>query len=261
MAMSQRERDELRRETVTRYHVLKDREEDFEKAKASKISKEELQNLSAELVEFRTQHREEDVRRGKRAPGLAIRMHHIMWARWIEIAAEHEAAAMRAFDAISRGDTAQLAEELRQSLVAITAAASTIEALYEDIQYLIPSQPNKGSAAQRISAVLGQVFGLPEGDARTLRQEFTWLFLRRNEGVHAYSEPEAPQPHPSGVITGAEASRFNGPESRRALEVALDALSIAENPPSPANRWVERWGQERRAYHQTVVAPIRAAIT
>lgn len=258
--ISQRARDQLRRETVERYHRLKDAEEDFGQAKAKAKSPEERQRLSTELARFRRQHREEDIQRGKRAPGLAIRMHQIMWARWIEVAAAHEAAAAEAFGAICAGDTTRLVDELRQSLVAVTAAASTVEAMYEDVKYLIPARPPRDTAAERICAGLTESFGLPPKASQRLLDQFTWLFDRRNEGLHAYSEPEAPQEHPSGVNTGAEASRFNGPESRKALKVALDALLYAENPPAPANRWVVRWVKERNPYHETIVAPIRAAL-
>ena len=67
-------------------------------------------------------------------------MHQIMWARWIEIAAAHELAARAAYDEIYAGQTVKLTEELRQSLVVIAAAASTVEALYEDVKYLIPER-------------------------------------------------------------------------------------------------------------------------
>lgn len=238
---------------------MKDAEEDFSQAKAKAKTTEERQALSTDLARFRRQHREEDIRRGKRAPGLAIRMHQIMWARWIEVAAAHEAAAAKAFDAICAGETPQLVDELRQSLVTVTAAASTVEAMYEDVKYLIPARPPRDTAAERICDGLTESFGLPPTESNKLLDQFVWLFDRRNEGLHAYSEPEAPQEHPSGVNTGAEASRFNGPEGRKALKVALDALLYAESPPVPANRWVVRWVKERKAYHETIVAPIRAA--
>jgi hypothetical protein len=260
VGMSQRERDRLRRETVERYHRLKDVEEEFDLAKAAATSSEERQRLMDEFVEFRRQHREEDIRRGKRAPGFSIQMHQIMWARWIEIAAAHELAARIAYDEIRSGQTAKLTEELRQSLVAIAAAASTVEALYEDVKYLIPERPRYHSAAERVSDGLSTAFGLPQDTSTILLEELTWLFDRRNGGLHAYAEPEAPQLHPAGVNTSAEASRFNGPESHKALWIALKVLQYAADPPLPANRWVARWAEERCAYHQTVVAPIREAV-
>ena len=184
-------------------------------------------------------------------------MHQIMWARWIEVAADHEQAAGRAYAEICRGNTSMLTEELRQSLVAITAAACTVEALYEDVRYLIPERRRLDSTAERVTDGLVAAFGLPDESSTALLQDLTWLFHRRNEGVHAYAEPEAPRPHPSGVNTGAEASRFNALEGRRALGVVLQVLGYAAQPPNPPNRWVARWAEERRPYHEVVVVPIR----
>ncbi len=260
MAITQRIRDQLRRETVERYHRLKDAEEDFDQAKANATSTEERNQLSADLARFRQQHREEDILRGKREPGITIRMHQIMWARWIEVAATHEAAALEAFDAICSGDTEQLLVEFRNSLVAFAAAASTIEALYEDVKYLIPAKPRKDSAAETICGGIAESLGLSAKQSQDFLDECTWLFERRNDGLHTYSEPETSQEHPSGVHTGAEMARFNGPESRRALHIALTALRFAEEPPAPANRWVTRWTTERKPYHESVVAPIRAQV-
>lgn len=257
--LSRAERHWERRETVERYHILKDREEDFAASKANAKSTEELQRLADEFASFRRRHRQRDVERGKRAPGFGLQvvMHDIMWSRWIKIAADHTMVAQSLYEQIRTGATQHLAEELRQSLVAITGAASTVEALYEDVRYLIPERDRLDTAAERIADLLAAVFGLPHDEAAVLLERLTWLFDRRNEAVHPYAEPEVPQPHPSGVSTSAEASRFNAVESRTALEIALLALHYAETPPKPANRWVGRWSTERSAYHQTVVAPIR----
>ena len=136
------QRDRERRETVERYHRLKDVEEDFVIAKAAAKTREERQPLMDQMYAYRRKHREGDVERGKRPTGLgvSVQMRKIMRARWIEIAVEHELAAREAYRQILAGRTEGLVEELRQSLVAITASASTLESLYEDVGYLIPSR-------------------------------------------------------------------------------------------------------------------------
>lgn len=253
-------RDQERRETVERYHLLKDAEEDYEAARASTTDRAEMDRVTNEFAAFRRQHREEDARRGKRAArlGISVRMHQIMWARWIEVAVAHEMAARQAYDQICAGDNSQLVEELRQSLVAVAAAASTVEALYEDVRYLIAEPPRQPTTTpKRISKALITAFGLDPPAASTLLADLTCLFERRNEGVHPYAESEAPQAHPSGVNTGAEMSRFNSVESRKAVDVAMRVLELGANPPAPHNRWVGRWAVERSAYHTTVVAPLR----
>ena len=258
--LSRTERERERRETVERYHRLKDWEEDFTASRASATSPEQLQQLTDDFASFRRTHRDRDVERGKRAPGFGVLMHQIMWARWIEIAADHTVAAHRAYDEIRAGDTGQLVEELRQSLVAVASSASTVEALYEDVKYLIPARERRDPAAERIADLLAAVFGLPDDGATALFDQLGWLFDRRNEAVHPYAEPEAPQPHPSGVNTSAEASRFNAVESRTALDIALQVLGFAGSPPQPANRWVARWSSERGPYYERVVAPVRSRV-
>ena len=256
---SQRDRDAERRTTVERYHQLKDREEDFAVAKAAATTYEERRRLDSEMYAFRSAHRKVDQERGKRAPGLVgIRMHQIMWARWCEISVRHELEARTAFARIVKGETEALVDELRQSLVAIAAAASTIEAIYEDVRFLVPERPYKRATYDRISDLLGIAFGLPSSEKEQLVDNLKWLFRRRNEGVHPYAEPEAPQVHPSGVNTSAEASRFNADESRRAVDIAMSVLQAAESPPAPYSRWVERWVTERATYQDQVVAPLRA---
>lgn len=256
--LSRAERNRERRATVERYHQLKDAEEEFAKAKKATDSPDEHRRLLQEFAAFRRRHREEDVERGKRAPGFGVLTHQIMWARWIEVAAEHVNDAETCFEAICAGDTSQLVEELRQSLVAIAAAASTVEAVYEDVRYLIPELDRQDTAPKRIADCLCAVFGICGPAAVDLKDDLEWLFHRRNEAVHPYAEPEAPRPHPSGLNTSAEASQFNAAESRTAFEIALAVLKHAEAPPKPANQWVERWRRERSEYHEQVVAPIRS---
>ncbi len=253
--ISQSDRDRERRITVERHHQLRDVEEDFEVAKGA-ATPEERRALDADMVAFRRRHREEDVERGKRSPGFGILMHQIMWARWCEVMVSHELAARNAFAQIRDGDTSALLDELQQSLVAITAAAVIVEALYEDTRFLVSNQRVPRFAHQRIASSLAVVFGSDAGTTG-LEQDLEWLFNRRNVGVHAYSEPEAPQMHPAGVGTSAEASRFNAVESARAADIALRVLAVAASPPNPANRWVERWVRERSSYHETVIAPLR----
>ncbi|MDG6107360.1 hypothetical protein Daura_50155 [Dactylosporangium aurantiacum] len=245
---------------MERIHILKDAGEEYERRKAAATSPEERDTLMREFAEFRTRHREEDIRRGKRLPGFHLQTQQIMWARWIEIAASHERDAMKALDAARAGEP-QLAEELRQSLVAITAAACAVEALYEDVKYLIDDRRRIDDAAERITDCLSEAFGLPRTEHDQLLDNLTWLFERRNEGLHPYSEMAPTEVHPAGLNTSAEMAHFNGQESRKALVVALGALELAANPPSPANRRVERWIDDRRTYHEQVVDPIRSTIT
>lgn len=69
-----KERDRERRETVERYHRLRDIEEDFVVAMQAAKTREERQRLMNEMGAYRQKHRQEDVARGKRVPGGRIQM-------------------------------------------------------------------------------------------------------------------------------------------------------------------------------------------
>lgn len=246
--------DEERRETVRRYHVLKDAGEEFERNIRTATSDEEKRRLNNEFSEFRRQHRLIDIERGKRLGGTHIQSHQIMWARWIEVSSEQEQIAAAAFDEVRVGVPDKLVVELRSSMVAITAAALAIEAFYQDVRYLVPEIGGQ-YAAESIANCLSETFDLSKEESAGLLRDLTALFNLRNEVVHGYSESEPLQEHPAGINTGASSSRFNAASSRTALRLALRVLSFAETHTSP-HPWVNRWATERADYQRTVVAPI-----
>lgn len=247
--------DAERRETVRRYHTLKDAEEEFERNNRATMSAEEKRKLNNEFGEYRRQHRLEDIERGKRLHGTHIQTHQIMWARWIEISSEQEQLARAAFDEVRAGTPDTLIVEFRSSMVAVTAAALAIEAFCQDVRYLIPEMNQQKPAAEFIVDCLCEAFGLSETESANLLQDLSELFDLRNQVVHGYSESEPLQAHPAGMNTSASSARFNADSSRKALRLALGVLRIAETHTS-AHRWVTRWAQERASYQQTVVAPI-----
>lgn len=254
------DRDRERRETVRRHHLLKDREEDFDAAKAATTDPDARRRLNEDLSAFRQAHREEDARRGKRsrAGGVSITMRQNMWARWLEVTAEHWRIAEAAHDDVrARRREQAVMDELRASLVVCTAATATIEALYEDVRYLLPMRPRRKHRAHQMSDCLATAFGLDVDEERQLRQDFRDLFSHRDESLHGYTEARPPRAHPLGFQTGAEMATFNAVECRRYLSTALTGLGLADEPSSPANRWVSRWVVERAAYHRQIVQPIR----
>ncbi len=172
MAPGESKREQERRAWVARLEGFKDASEAYERRlAAAQQTVEERQAVQLSFAAYRRAHREEDVRMGRRSPGLSIAMHQIMWARWAEVAVEHELTARRAFAEIVQGDSDVLLRELRASLVAVTASAHTIEAVFGDIKYLIPEQLRRAS-----------------------RQLFLWYAFRevvpRSVGFEVGSSPE-----------------------------------------------------------------------
>ena len=205
----------------------------------------------------RSVHREQDLKLGIRGKGIQVTMGHVMWARWLEVAHGHVLAAEAEFARIKAGETTRLVNELRASMVAIAAAASTIEALCEDVRYLIPERPKMETAAEGAADLLGRVLGIGGADAEALSPDLERLFEVRNGVVHAYSEMSGVLRHPAGPNTSWEHAVYNAPESRWALDVALRVMAFAEHPPSPANRSVARWVRVRAAYFEQVVSSVR----
>jgi hypothetical protein len=251
-------RDQERRQTIERYHRLKDLEGAYELAEAATTDPDERQRLMDQLAADRQAHREQDVKRGKRPAGGGVMLQQVMWARWIEIAVEHELLARQANARILEGDTHQLVFEFRNALVAVAAAASTIESIVEEVKYLIPEQPAGSKTAAEVNGdVITEAFGLDAQAKAELTDELGWLFDKRNAGVHPYSEPEEPQMHTAGVNTSAEASRFNAAEGGKAVTIALKVLTLAASPATAHRPWITRWATERDRYHLDVVEPLR----
>jgi hypothetical protein len=249
---SESQTEQERRTWVERHESFRDLDEDYNTRLLS-ASPEERHELQRWFSLERTSLREEDIALGKRSPGLAVRMHRIMWAQWIEVAIEHELEAWRAFREIvaeTNGDA--LVREFRASLVAITAAAHTIEAVFGDIKCMLPVQQRRDKRHKVLRHAFCTAFGLSTDEEKTLAEELSWLFTLRDMAAHPYTEPEAPEQHPAGVNTGAEHSLFNAETSRRAVDAALMVLGFAATPPLPLNRWIQRWAGDRAGYHSAI---------
>jgi hypothetical protein len=185
-------------------------------------------------------------------------MHQIMWARWAEVAVEHELEARRALaDVIARTGGEALLREFRASLVAVTAAAFAIEGIYGDVKYLIPAQSKTGKRRKDLVNRLGVAFGISDDDRTQLLSDLAWLFGLRDDAAHPYTESKPPVPHPSGANTGYENSLYNAVQCGRAIDVMMRVLGIAADPPKTHSRRIERWGEERKPYHDNVIAPLR----
>lgn len=242
--------EQERRDWVERQERFKDLGEEYERRLAASASPEERRQLQQWFSEQRRAHRQADVELGKRSPGLAISMHQIMWARWVEVAVEHELEARRAFqDIVAKPDSDALLREFRASLVAITAAAHTIEAAFGDIKYLVPRQPRRDNRHKELRHAFRIAFGVSGTEDEDLARELRWLFTLRDSAAHPYTESEAPRQHPAGINTGAEHSEFNAITSGRAVDAAMVVTEFAASPPKPQSHWIERWASERSAYH------------
>jgi hypothetical protein len=133
-----------------------------------------------------------------------------LWGQWGEIALDREhharTAGAQALAEHRNGRKAApaLALEFLASLVAVSAAAHALDAIYgqmvtEDIKAAGPKDdsPREG----HIRECLKQRFSTGKKDKPWVA-EFEWLFKLRDAAVHAKSEQLPPVPHPAGFRGG-----------------------------------------------------------
>lgn len=151
-----------------------------------------------------------------------------------------------------------LGRDFLASLVAMTASAHALEAVYGDIKYLMPAltpaQPKLGSRYKDLIQVVRLAFGIPQTDYQGLLSEIAWLFPVRDLAVHPYTETLPTKPHPiPGVNSDVLHSNFNAVQSGRAVDIVMAILTLAESPPHPYDQipyghWISRWSADRQPY-------------
>jgi len=184
-------------------------------------------------------------------PGLLIGTHMaIHWAQ-ISIASAH--AARQARQALAgaqrRGAPLEfaLATEMHVSLVAISAAANALEALFTELKPLVFTEEmantwkkNRTKRRQQIRETFKHGFRLV-GDQ--WRADFDWLFDLRNDAVHpgfAAGDPHAGS-HPLGIGAAPELCEFTCEQAERAARLIVDVYLTCTAYPWPATEeWAER---------------------
>lgn len=253
---------ESRTEMDRRAHAEKrerylDLEENYNRDIAQAQNNEERSRLMSTFSALRSAYCQDEVAAGRRHPGGSIVMHQIMWVRWIEAAVEQERKAIDACVEILGGASARLLEELRASMLSLTASAYTVEALYGDIKYLVPVQKRRHDKRHQVLArTFGAAFSVLQSELDFLEEKLLWLFGLRDFAVHSYTEPLFPKRHPAGLNTGSEHADFNAVTSGKGVDAAMQLLDLAASS-LPCNHWVERWSRARAPYMDSVVRPLQ----
>ena len=235
-----------RREWVERHERFKDLEERYERQRAQSTDPAERRKLAEEFAAKRRAHREADIALGKRSPGTGVAVRQTMWLQWLEIAVQNEMVARRGFEElIGHQASDPLGREFRASLVAVTASAYTIEAIFGEVKYLIPPQPRRGNRHSQLRHAFRISFGIGGSDDAKLADQLARLFSHRDSAVHPYTELVPTEQHPAGINTGVEHSLFNAVTSGRAVEAAMTVIQFVAAPRNPFNHWIARWIAER----------------
>jgi len=167
--------EQARRADVERQQTFTDRVEEYEKNRAAAITDAERKKLADDFTAYRRKHREEDMASGTRPAGSVPILQQNMWWAWINIAVRHELEARDHIGTFTDPSVA-LGTEFAASLVAVTASAIAVEALYGELKYLVPPQnldkrerPNEQYKTVRNTLALA--FGLDEPDKQRLGAE------------------------------------------------------------------------------------------
>jgi hypothetical protein len=253
--MTRDQRDRLLIEEVRLHNECKDAEEALVEAKAKRAwAPDEFEAAESAMREARRREREfrqtawgvKPSTQSGAQPVMAA-MNQWMWLEWYTIAVDAERKAEAALERVVGGDIMGMREELWNSLIGVSGAASCVDSLSVELEYLYPRRAfREPTSSERIAAILGVSLGVQGFEADALGEDLRWLFDRRNEGIHPYSRLEPVLPHPSGANTSAVFSSFNAFEATAALDCATRAWRYCQNPPQAGKAWVSRWSEHRR---------------
>jgi hypothetical protein len=169
--------------------------------------------------------------------GARVTLTTNMWFTWREVAVDHldTARSVRTAAAASGNPASHLGDELRAGLVAVCAAAFSVEALQRELATLAVDaamrntwKVRKTSAKGRLDQTLKRSVTLRHSEVRGLVVRFGPVIESRGNAVHFDSEPSEPIPHPLGTSTSPEAVRYGLEKAQEAVDAMwaiFDALA------------------------------------
>lgn len=175
------------------------------------------------------------------SPQVSITIRHHAWATWATIAIEHERIAWET-------RTTAPADELRPALVAITAAAFALDALYgssvERFGVPTPEVSCDESARWRRVAEAMRRGVSPASVAESWRDRIQELFDQRDDAVHFDEVDRPPVWHePLHSKAAAEHGYWSLERATIAVDLVLDVLiSWRDSPSKAAREWSEAYG-------------------
>lgn len=178
-----------------------------------------------------------------------------LWVTWLDIAFERRRTAERAREA---ADTAAglgeeyaefLGDEMRASMVAVSASAHAIDAFYGAVDQLaeLPDElreawkENRTKRAGRILETIKRAFKVGPR-AANWSDDLVWLFDLRDAAVHHEPADHESVPHPGGYTNvGRESLNYSAETAARATEVALDLITGSIESPFPEQQDIANW--------------------
>lgn len=178
----------------------------------------------------------------------SILMSSSFWYTWLYIAIEHEHEAREVYEAAPSGNELgdAIGRDTRASLIAIVAAAHSIDALYGLARGAVPRElraawdANRMNRSTRIRETLRLAFHI-DAVARARSDDLDWLFQLRNEAVHFEEESRPVVAHPLGTNTAVENEKYSMHHASRAVDLALDLSEACITSAKPAKAFAS-WG-------------------
>ena len=188
-----------------------------------------------------------------------------MAVHWAQIAIASAHAARRARQALAdaqrRGSPLEfaLALELHASLIAISAAANALDALFAELKPLVVTaeiasgwKKTRTKRRQQIRETFRRGFRIV-GDS--WGRDFEWLLDLRADAVRQGDRD--PGTHPLGIAAAPEFCEFTFEQAERAARLIVDVCLTCTAYPWPAT---EEWAQQTRPMVERLRADLDGAL-
>lgn len=183
------------------------------------------------------------------AESASIKTVSHLWLIWASVALEHASTARRARDAaLQASDSTEVSHWMRQefdaSLVAVAAAAHSLDALYGSTA--VPQSTRDQWTGRRtrrhgkIREALKLLFETGPVQTQWVT-EFEWLFDLRDAAAHAEESPKLTVPHPVGTNTDPNFLAYSTESAARACRLLLTVLRRCADYPRSSQPTAVRW--------------------
>lgn len=166
---------------------------------------------------------------------MGVRSRALLWIPWGRVAIRHERDAREArarassLHAVGKYTGEELACELEATLVAVTAVANALEAIYGGLLGQAPKVVSPDTMRpdwKKVFVSLDAAFTLPDRATRDWPGAFERLFAEKRNAVVHFKEPEKDLAvHPLGIQTSPEHCEFVVEEAERSVDLLLDVLN------------------------------------
>ncbi len=193
-----------------------------------------------------------------------------MATHWAQIAIAHAHAARRARQALAdaqhRGSPLEfaLATEMHASLIAISAAAHALDALFAELKPLVVTADIASSWKKNGTKRRGQIRETFKHGFRIVGEQwggdFDWLFDLRTDAVHpgfAAGDPNAGS-HPLGVGAAPEFYKFTCEQAERAARLIVGVYVTCTAYPWAATK---EWAEEMAPMVEKLQADLDGALS